>query len=234
MPKAPQNEEEHKPPRISEIEREMPKGFVRKTPARGTTISEVAAGMMINARDKTPASRDEEVKKKSKKSKKSEKKKTMKNRKQSASDSSSDGSEEDTNGDLWVERTCIDEHMVGPEAPLTHLSQDDKPLDFGHALLPGEGAAMAEYVKAGKRIPRRGEIGLTSDEIATFEMSGFVMSGSRHRRMEAVRLRKENQIYSVDEKRALASFNQEERGRAKSSPASEKWCTGKLKTKRTN
>jgi hypothetical protein len=32
------------------------------------------------------------------------------------------------------------------------------------------------------------------------------MSGSRHRRMEAVRLRKENQIYSADEKRALAMF----------------------------
>ncbi|CAB1325589.1 unnamed protein product [Coregonus sp. 'balchen'] len=156
-------------------------------------------------------------KKKSKKSKKSKKRKAKKNRKQSASDSSSDGSEEeDANGDLWVERTCIDEHMVGPEAPLTHLSQDDKPLDFGHALLPGEGAAMAEYVKAGKRIPRRGEIGLTSDEIATFEMSGFVMSGSRHRRMEAVRLRKENQIYSADEKRALASFNQEERRKRES------------------
>ncbi|XP_029515975.1 NF-kappa-B-activating protein-like [Oncorhynchus nerka] len=164
---------------------------------------------------------DEEVKKKkkkkSKKSKKSKKRKAKKNRKQSASDSSSDGSEEeDANGDLWVERTCIDEHMVGPEAPLTHLSQDDKPLDFGHALLPGEGAAMAEYVKAGKRIPRRGEIGLTSNEIATFEMSGFVMSGSRHRRMEAVRLRKENQIYSADEKRALASFNQEERRKRES------------------
>uniref|UniRef100_A0A8B9M4L5 NFKB activating protein n=1 Tax=Accipiter nisus TaxID=211598 RepID=A0A8B9M4L5_9AVES len=84
-------------------------------------------------------------------------------------------------------------------------------LSYGHALLPGEGAAMAEYVKAGKRIPRRGEIGLTSEEIASFESSGYVMSGSRHRRMEAVRLRKENQIYSADEKRALASFNQEER-----------------------
>jgi hypothetical protein len=34
----------------------------------------------------------------------------------------------------------------------------------------------------------------------------WVMSGSRHRRMEAVRLRKENQIYSADEKRALAMF----------------------------
>ena len=28
---------------------------------------------------------------------------------------------------------------------------------------------MAAYVEAGKRIPRRGEIGLTSDEILTFE-----------------------------------------------------------------
>lgn len=45
--------------------------------------------------------------------------------------------------------------------------------------MPGEGAAMAEYVKAGKRIPRRGEIGLTSEEIANFEKSGYVMSGSR-------------------------------------------------------
>lgn len=37
------------------------------------------------------------------------------------------------------------------------------------------------------------------------------MSGSRHRRMEAVRIRKENQIYSADEKRALAMFSREER-----------------------
>lgn len=37
------------------------------------------------------------------------------------------------------------------------------------------------------------------------------MSGSRHRRMEAVRIRKENQIYSADEKRALAMFSKEER-----------------------
>ncbi|XP_023307771.2 NKAP family protein CG6066 [Lucilia cuprina] len=83
--------------------------------------------------------------------------------------------------------------------------------DFGRALLPGEGAAMAAYIAEGKRIPRRGEIGLTSDEIATFESVGYVMSGSRHRRMEAVRIRKENQIYSADEKRALAMFSKEER-----------------------
>ena len=38
----------------------------------------------------------------------------------------------------------------------------------------------------------------------------------RHRRMEAVRLRKENQVYSADEKRALARFNHEERTKRES------------------
>lgn len=169
-------------------------------------------------------SEEEEIKKKkkkkkSKKSKKSKKKKAKKSRKEtsdSSSEESEEEEEEDPSGVMWVEKTCMDENLVGPEAPLTHMSQDDRPLDFGHALLPGEGAAMAEYVKAGKRIPRRGEIGLTSEEIANFEKSGYVMSGSRHRRMEAVRLRKENQIYSADEKRALASFNQEERRKRES------------------
>ena len=50
---------------------------------------------------------------------------------------------------------------------------------YGKALLPGEGAAMAAYIAEGKRIPRRGEIGLTCDEIVTFEQQGYVMSGSR-------------------------------------------------------
>merc|ERR1719486_805082 len=70
---------------------------------------------------------------------------------------------------------------------------------------------MAAFVAEGKRIPRRGELGLTSEEITTYEDDGWVMSGSRHRRMEAVRLRKENQISSADEKRALAMFSKEER-----------------------
>jgi len=83
--------------------------------------------------------------------------------------------------------------------------------EYGKALLPGEGAAMAAFVAEGKRIPRRGEIGLTSNEIEKYEEVGYVMSGSRHRRMEAVRIRKENQIYSADEKRALAMFSKEER-----------------------
>ncbi|KAI1287315.1 NKAP-like protein [Halotydeus destructor] len=99
---------------------------------------------------------------------------------------------------------------VGP-LPKSHVQLNHK--EMGKALLPGEGAAMAAFVADGKRIPRRGEIGLTSDEIVKFEEAGFVMSGSRHRRMEAVRLRKENQIYSADEKRALQLFNKDERAK---------------------
>ena len=37
------------------------------------------------------------------------------------------------------------------------------------------------------------------------------MSGSRHKRMTAVRLKKEQQVYSVEEKRALAIFNYEQK-----------------------
>lgn len=53
-------------------------------------------------------------------------------------------------------------------------------FSYGKALLPGEGAAMAAYVAEGKRIPRRGEIGLTSEQIQSFEAVGYVMSGSRY------------------------------------------------------
>lgn len=77
--------------------------------------------------------------------------------------SSSDESEEDG--------------LVGP-VQKQHVTLSAK--DFGKALLPGEGAAMAAYVAEGKRIPRRGEIGLTSDEIASYESVGYVMSGSRY------------------------------------------------------
>ncbi|XP_026345347.2 NKAP-like protein [Ursus arctos] len=175
-----------------------------------------------NSDSDTDSSSDDD-KKRAKKAKKKEKKKkhrgkkTKKKKNKKTKKESSDSSFKDSEGelpeDIWIEQSKIADTMdlIGPEAPIIHTSQDEKPLNYGHALLPGEGAAMAEYVKAGKRIPRRGEIGLTSEEIASFECSGYVMSGSRHRRMEAVRLRKENQIYSADEKRALASFNQEER-----------------------
>jgi NF-kappa-B-activating protein C-terminal domain len=72
---------------------------------------------------------------------------------------------------------------------------------------------MAAYVQSGKRIPRRGEVGLTSDQIEHFEELGYVMSGSRHSRMNAIRIRKENQVYTAEEKAALAMYNFEENKR---------------------
>jgi hypothetical protein len=103
-------------------------------------------------------------------------------------------------------------------------------------MRPGEAVKIAAYVQEGKRIPRRGEIGLSSDQIEDYEKSGYVMSGSRcvslpssdaatrvltppmgrgtrHRRMNAIRMRKENQIISAEEKRALAQFNMEEKAK---------------------
>jgi len=83
--------------------------------------------------------------------------------------------------------------------------------DYGVALQRGEALAIASYVQKGMRIPRRGEVGLTSEDITKYEDMGFVMSGSRHKRMNAIRIRKENQIYSAEEKRALSLLNMEER-----------------------
>jgi len=89
---------------------------------------------------------------------------------------------------------------------------------YGSALLRGEGSAMAAFLKEGTdvRIPRRGEIGLTSEQIASFEDVGYVMSGSRHRRMNAVRMRKENQVISAEEKRGILKLQKEERERRES------------------
>ena len=111
-----------------------------------------------------------------------------------------------------------DESDAGPQ-PLTR-AQADASADpsknaashkaYGGALLPGEGEALAMYVQQNLRIPRRGEIGYSSNDIDYFEKSGFVMSGSRHSRMNAVRIRKENQIYSAEEQRALALITLEE------------------------
>uniref|UniRef100_V5GT83 NF-kappa-B-activating protein C-terminal domain-containing protein n=1 Tax=Kalmanozyma brasiliensis (strain GHG001) TaxID=1365824 RepID=V5GT83_KALBG len=103
---------------------------------------------------------------------------------------------------------------VGPDLPT--VAADGKPVDpraYGGALLPGEGSAMASYVQDGKRIPRRGEIGLSSDQIEAYEKAGYVMSGSRHHRMNAVRMRKENQVISAEEKRTMLRLQAEEKAK---------------------
>jgi len=149
-------------------------------------------------------SSDDEKHSKKKKSKKSKKKKKRK--------------EKEKEELLWVESTTDkpvkvtsykDSQAIGPEMPETIQSLYD--MDFGKNLLPGEGVAMAEFVANGQRIPRRGEIGMTNDDIHGYERAGYIMSGNRHRRMEAVRMRKESQIYSAEEKRALAVYSKQER-----------------------
>lgn len=108
-----------------------------------------------------------------------------------------------------------DDDDVGPQPvqKLTAKKVDER--SYGGALLRGEGSAMAAFLAEDSeaRIPRRGEIGLTSDEIAKFEDVGYVMSGSRHRRMNAVRMRKENQVISAEEKRGILKLQKEERER---------------------
>ena len=98
----------------------------------------------------------------------------------------------------------------GPQPESMYGKMSNKPLKFGENISRAEGNAMAEFVKQNKRIPRRGEVGLTSEQIENFENQGYVMSGSRHKLMNAVRLKKENEVYTAEEKRLLAQHNIEE------------------------
>uniref|UniRef100_A0A915C0T2 NF-kappa-B-activating protein C-terminal domain-containing protein n=2 Tax=Parascaris univalens TaxID=6257 RepID=A0A915C0T2_PARUN len=168
----------------------------------------------VEISEKRDKPKREKIKKKSKKHKKKKKKKT--------SDSSE--SEEE-----WVEVTkemreaeaakekLEEASMIGPSVP-EHLLEKQaalvdhtKHVNYGKDMLRGEAAAMAAYIAQGKRIPRRGEIGLSSAEISEFEKIGYVMSGTRHKSMEATRLRKENQVMTAEEKRLLSGFTHDER-----------------------
>ena len=104
-----------------------------------------------------------------------------------------------------------EDDKVGPmPLPQSNASETMTHTSYGGALLPGEGQALAAYVQQNLRIPRRGEIGYSGEDIEQYEHQGYVMSGSRHARMNAVRIRKENQVYSAEEQRALALITMEE------------------------
>jgi hypothetical protein len=102
-----------------------------------------------------------------------------------------------------IEEEEDDELELEP-LPLTIRQLSER--DYGDKLLPGEGTAMASFVQSGVRIPRRGEIGFDGEQIQKFEDLGFVMSGSRNRRMNAIRIRKENQVIAA-EKEKQAKLN---------------------------
>ena len=105
-------------------------------------------------------------------------------------------------------------HEFGPQPIKIELDKkEEKKFYAGTSLLPGEAQLFAHYVQNGKRIPRRGEVGLSCEDIERFEKLGYVMSGNRHKKMNNARLKKEAQIYTAEEKRALAIYNLEEQQR---------------------
>ena len=67
----------------------------------------------------------------------------------------------------------------------------------------------------GKRcIVRGGQIGLSNEEIERYESLGYVMSGDRHKKtFQPIKVKKEGQSYTAEEKRALAIYNLEEQQR---------------------
>ncbi|VDL74963.1 unnamed protein product [Nippostrongylus brasiliensis] len=166
-------------------------------------------------------------KKKSKKEKKEKKEKKAKKNKKKKKSKKKKTDESGEESDEWVEVTADmrmeqaereareEQEMPGPALPehLQARSQIGSTIkaNYGKDMLKGEAAAMAAYAARGERIPRRGEIGLSSAEISEFEKVGYVMSGTRHKAMEATRLRKENQVLTAEEKRLLSGFSQEER-----------------------
>ncbi|TMS34124.1 hypothetical protein L596_001770 [Steinernema carpocapsae] len=111
-----------------------------------------------------------------------------------------------------------DAEMTGPTIPeelLASMQSKQEEMcgraDYGKDLLRVEAQAMAAYIAQGKRVPHRGEIGLSSNEISQFEKIGYVMSGNRHKSMEATCLRRENQVLTAEEQKLLSGFTQEER-----------------------
>lgn len=120
----------------------------------------------------------------------------------------------DPKDEISTHESDSDEDVVGPHPVSDHDgTQALHERAYGKQLLPGEGAAMASYIQSGKRIPRRGEIGLDADQIEAFERAGFVMSGSRHGRMDAVRARKEHQVISAEQRQSQLSQKRLERAR---------------------
>nr|CAD2200938.1 unnamed protein product [Meloidogyne enterolobii] len=208
---------------------------------RSPKSSESSSSSLYSDENTTDESDDEIVKhkkkhKKHKKHKKKDsdrkrKKKDKNNKRKKATEEREPGHHKDEKGDVWVEVTKEmqvaqtkkeEAAIVGPSIP-EHIQQKLNPaaassdirLDAAARtnMLRGEAAAMAAYAAQGKKNSEEREIGLTSEEIAVFEVAGYVMSGTRHKAMEATRLRKENQILTAEEKRLLKTFSIDQRNK---------------------
>ena len=111
----------------------------------------------------------------------------------------------------FAETIELDDQSFGPQPIIVELDKkEEKKFYAGTSINRDEAQKYAHYVQQGKRIPRRGEVGLSSQEIDKYESLGYVMSGVRHKKMTMARLKKEQQVYTAEEKRALAIYNLEE------------------------
>lgn len=134
------------------------------------------------------------------------------------------------NEDNFAEDFEIEEDGIGPQPIKVELDKkEEKRFYAGTSINRDEAQKYAHYVQQGKRIPRRGEVGLSSDEIEKYESLGYVMSGLRHKKMTMARLKKEQQVYTAEEKRALAIYNLEEQLRKERNIINEmkKWKSDK-------
>jgi hypothetical protein len=103
---------------------------------------------------------------------------------------------------------------LGPQPIRVEFDKkEERKFYSGAGLKKDEAELFSHYVQQGKRIPRRGEVGLSSDEINRYESLGYVMSGTRHKKMNLARMKKEQMLYTAEEKRALAIYNLEEQQR---------------------
>uniref|UniRef100_A0A914X1Q8 NF-kappa-B-activating protein C-terminal domain-containing protein n=1 Tax=Plectus sambesii TaxID=2011161 RepID=A0A914X1Q8_9BILA len=128
--------------------------------------------------DSRKKKKKEKKRKKDKSEKKGEKKKSKKSKKKKRK-ATSDDSASNSDEEQWVEVTKEvleqqqtaqkeeDAAMIGPQLPVANIEPEEaiNPAIYGKDMLKGEAAAMAAYIAQGKRIPRRGEIGLSSSEI---------------------------------------------------------------------
>ena len=113
----------------------------------------------------------------------------------------------------FIQENYIDE-SVGPQPIRVELDKkDERKFYAGTDLNKLEKETLGRYVQDGKRIPRKGEVGFSSDEIERYVSLGYVMSGDRHKKMNEATMKKEAQIYTAEEKRALAIYNLEEQQR---------------------
>ena len=85
--------------------------------------------------------------------------------------------------------------------------------EYGGQVDQGEAAAILPYIQSGKRVPRRGEIGLTAEEIAGYERAGYVMSGNRNVYMTTMRMKKEAAVIGLEEERRMRALAMEAKRR---------------------